>query len=69
VAYTFVLGGAPHGAPGQPRYRLGVYASVNNLTNRVNFGGFSGVITSPFFMQPTLASNPRKFDFGMNLSF
>jgi hypothetical protein len=31
--------------------------------------GFSGVMTSPFFMSPTGVQNPRKVDMGMNISF
>jgi hypothetical protein len=58
------------GAPGAPqRYRLSVFASVNNLTNHANLTGFSGVMTSPFFMSPTGVQNPRKVDIGMNIGF
>jgi hypothetical protein len=56
------------GGAGQ-RYKLGIYASVNNLTNHANLTGFSGVMTSPFFMSPTTVQNPRKMDMGMNISF
>ena len=38
--------------------------SVNNLTNRSNFSGFSGIQTSPFFLTPTSVQNPRKVDLG-----
>jgi hypothetical protein len=55
--------------PGPPRYRLSVYANVNNLTNHANLTGFSGVMTSTFFMRPTAVQNPRKVDLGMNISF
>jgi hypothetical protein len=51
------------------RYRLSLYVSVNNLTNHANLGGFSGVMTSPFFLQPTNDINPRKVDMGMTFSF
>ena len=43
--------------------------SVNNLTNRPNFSGFSGIQTSPFFMTPTSVQNPRKIDIGVSLRF
>ena len=46
-----------------------MFASVNNLTNHANLIGFSGVMTSPFFMQATGVSNPRKVDIGMNIAF
>lgn len=52
-----------------PRYRTSVYASIDNLTNHANLTGFSGIMTSPFFLQPTNVMNPRKVDVGMNLSF
>ncbi len=51
------------------RFRMSVYASVTNLTNRANLTGYSGVMTSPFFMQPTAVLNPRKVDFGLNFNF
>jgi hypothetical protein len=60
---------APGGGGAQARYRLSVFLNVNNLTNRANLSGFSGVMTSPFFMTPTGVQNPRKVDIGMNVSF
>ena len=47
----------------------GVYVSAQNLTNHYNYGGYSGVQTSPFFGQPTLVYNPRKVDVGLNFNF
>ena len=55
--------------PAAQRYKLSVYVSVNNLTNHANLTGFSGVMTSPFFMVPTGVQNPRKVDIGMNVNF
>jgi hypothetical protein len=58
------------GGPEQPaRYRVGVFVNVINLTDHANYGGYSGVQTSPFFQQPTLVINPRKVDVGLNISF
>jgi hypothetical protein len=56
---------------GQPagRYRLVFTLSVNNLANRSNFSGFSGVQTSPFFLTPTSVVNPRKMDLGVSIRF
>jgi hypothetical protein len=34
-----------------------------------NLGGYSGVATSPFFRQPTFATNLRKVDFGFSVNF
>jgi hypothetical protein len=48
------------------RYRLGLFVNVNNL---MNYGGYSGVTTSPFFEQPTMVFNPRRIDVGMNVNF
>ena len=42
---------------------------VNNLINRPNFTGFSGIQTSPFFLTPTSVQNPRRFDLGISLRF
>lgn len=51
------------------RVRLEFYVSAQNLTNRANYSGFSGVVTSPFFGQPTNVMNPRKVQLGMRLAF
>jgi hypothetical protein len=51
------------------RYRLGFFVQMQNVTNHSNFGGYSGVLTSPFFGQPTNVLNPRKIDFGVNFGF
>lgn len=58
------------GGPEAPaRYRLGFFVNVINITDHANYGGYSGIQTSPFFEQPTLVINPRKVDIGMNISF
>jgi hypothetical protein len=67
IQYALPLGDA--GGSGQPRYRMNVFVNVQNLTNRQNLGGYSGVMTSPFFMQPTFASNPRRVDIGLGMTF
>ena len=53
----------------QPRFRVGLYVYVQNLTNHYNYAGYSGSMTSPFFGQPTLVINPRKVDIGMQFQF
>ena len=67
------LNGAPQidtvALTGQPRFRVGVYVQAQNLTNRNNYGGFSGSMTSYFFGQPTMVINPRKVDVGMQFQF
>jgi hypothetical protein len=71
VQYALQVGSASNpGAQGvQARYRLNVFVNVQNLTNHQNLGGYSGVMTSAFFMQPTLATNPRRVDLGMSVNF
>jgi hypothetical protein len=59
----------PAGGPAAQRYRASLYVSINNLTNHANLGGYSGVMTSPFFMTPTSVQNPRKVDMGFNVTF
>jgi len=66
VAYNIPLGMT--GANAQ-RYRMSLFASINNLTNHANLVGYSGIMTSPFFMTATAVQNPRKVDIGMNISF
>jgi hypothetical protein len=34
---------------------------VQNITNHPNYAGYSGLMTSPFFMQPTVVENVRQF--------
>ena len=52
-----------------PRYRLGIFASMQNLTNHANYTGFSGVMTSDVFRQATSVLGTRKVDIGINFSF
>lgn len=51
------------------RYRIQLFVNANNLTNRANYIGYSGVLTSPFFRQATAVSNTRKIESGINFSF
>jgi hypothetical protein len=73
ISYALGLGTRPpaageKGGP-QPRVRLSWTFSASNLTNHANYTGFSGVMTSPFFLQPTAVQNPRKIDIGMTCGF
>jgi hypothetical protein len=54
--------------PGARRYRVSLTFNASNLTNRANFGGYSGNLNS-HFGQPTLVINPRRADFGMTINF
>jgi hypothetical protein len=51
------------------RYRLQFVIQVQNVTNHANYTGYSGVVTSPFFGQPTAVLGTRKVDLSVNLSF
>lgn len=55
--------------PEQGRYRMAVTISVQNLTNRTNYMGYSGMLTSPFYGTPTSAQGARRIQAGMNLQF
>jgi hypothetical protein len=57
------------GGASPPRYRIGIQAQVQNLTNHVNYSGFSGTMTSPFFLQPQNVLSMRKVDISLNFSF
>ncbi len=54
-------------APNRPApvMRFEFYAQANNALNFVNYQGYSGVLTSPFFGRPTSASNPRRISVGI----
>jgi len=74
VAYNLGVGHAatPAGGPAAaaaPRYRVNIFANVNNVTNRANYTGYSGVLTSSNYMKPTGVQNPRSMSMGMNVSF
>jgi hypothetical protein len=55
--------------PQEGRYRVNVFVQAQNLTNRANYIGYSGTLTSPFFGQPRDVLNPRRVDIGVNLGF
>jgi hypothetical protein len=55
--------------PQQGRYRVGVSVQATNITNRANYIGYTGVMTSPFFGRPRDVANPRRFDISVNFGF
>ena len=69
LTYSLLGVPGPGGGGPAPRYKLSLYTAINNLTNHANLMGFSGVMTSPFFMTATGVQNPRKVDIGMNIGF
>jgi hypothetical protein len=57
------------GAEQTKRYGLEFYAQAYNLLNHMNPLNFSGVLTSPFFGQPTSAAAPRRIEIGTRFTF
>ena len=51
------------------RYRITLRLEAQNLTNRYNYTGYSGLLTSQFFGQPTAVNNPRRIDVGVMFNF
>lgn len=75
---TVAIGGAGGGMPvggiavsgaEAKRFRIEFYAAAQNVTNHRNYSAYSGVMTSPFFRQPTTVVNPRKIEVGMRFGF
>jgi hypothetical protein len=60
-------GGGPRGQGAERRFEIYLWAS--NVFNRVNKTGYVGVLTSPFFMQPTSAQAARRVELGWRFSF
>jgi len=54
---------------GMPRYRVSISLNVQNLTNRANYMGYSGIMTSPFFRKPTMVEGVRTMNLAVGLSF
>lgn len=51
------------------RFRLQFFVQANNLTNRYNYIGYSGTLTSPFYGQPTAVTGTRRIETGFNFGF
>ena len=68
---VFVTGGSANVQTfDQPaRYRIGFFVNAQNLTNRANYIGYSGTMTSPFFRQPTSVTGTRRIEGGINFGF
>src|SRR6185503_2828493 len=63
-----IAGGFGPGAANK-RFQLQFYAAAQNVTNRANYVGYSGVVTSPFFGKATNVLNPRKIELGVRFGF
>ncbi|HEX5081450.1 MAG TPA: carboxypeptidase regulatory-like domain-containing protein [Blastocatellia bacterium] len=62
------IGSAPPG-PDDKRFRTQFFIQATNVLNHANHTGFSGVLTSPFFGQPTAAMPGRRIETGMRFAF
>jgi hypothetical protein len=72
LSYLIALGssGGPERGGNRGRQRgITLNVSINNFTNRANYSGFSGVMTSPYFLQATSVSNPRQVEFSVRFGF
>ena len=63
------LGSVGGGGDTNKRYGVELYVQSYNLLNHMNALNFSGVLTSPFFGQPTSAAPPRRIELGARLTF
>jgi hypothetical protein len=61
-------GGGQRGGRGRQK-GITLSMSAQNLFNRNNYSGFSGVMTSQYFLQATSVSNPRQVDFSLRFNF
>jgi hypothetical protein len=64
-----MLGAMGGGGAENKRIRIELFLSAQNVFNTVNPIGHSGVMTSPFFAQPTAAMPGRRIDLGMKVGF
>ena len=62
------MGGFSGGAEDK-RWRIELYVAATNILNHTNYLGYSGVITSPFFGEPTSAGPSRKIELGARFGF
>jgi Carboxypeptidase regulatory-like domain len=62
------MGGFSGGADDK-RWRIELYVAGTNILNHTNFLGYSGVLTSPFFGEPTSAGPARKIELGARFGF
>jgi hypothetical protein len=62
------MGGFSGGADDK-RWRVELYVAGTNILNHTNFMGYSGVMTSRFFTDPTSAGPARKLELGARFGF
>ncbi|HEX8999550.1 MAG TPA: hypothetical protein VGB07_06600, partial [Blastocatellia bacterium] len=52
-----------------PLFNVQLVAQMTNVLNRVNFGQYSGVLTSPFFGRSNSANAARRIEFSVRFGF
>lgn len=57
------------GLTDDPQYRVELFASAQNVTNRANYVSVGSVMGSPLFRRPTVAINPRRLEVGVRFGF
>ncbi len=62
------MGGFSGGAEDK-RWRVELYVAATNIANHTNLAGYSGVMSSRFFGQPTSALPPRRIELGARFGF
>jgi hypothetical protein len=62
-------GGGGNNGNGNSRYNMELFVSADNVLNNVNYGGYSGSMLSPYFLQPTSAQAARRVQLGMGFRF
>jgi hypothetical protein len=66
-------GGGGNANPGDAtfnaRYTMELFIRADNVLNHVNYGSFSGAMTSRFFGLPTSAQQPRRLTVGTSFRF
>jgi hypothetical protein len=53
----------------RPALPVRIHATAQNVTNRTNYIGYSGVLISPFVSEPTNVLNPREVEIGARFGF
>ena len=62
-------GGGGGGIPEGSRFSLQLQVQVSNLLNKVNYGQYSGTLTSPYFLRSSTAGAARQYEMSMRFSF
>jgi hypothetical protein len=68
VGKKFLLGASTPSVGGAKPYLI-VSASAENITNRVNYADFNGVVTSPLFGTANRALPPRRIELAARIGF